>query len=99
MKAKDHHKVNQVLHELLNLASRLDINMRREKLGDDDQPVESGLARVDDQDVIFLDSGLSTHEMCEVMIRELVKFPLDDIYLKPGIRALLITRKEDATPE
>ncbi len=99
MKGKDHHKIDQVLHELLNLASRLDVSVRREKLGDDEQPVESGLARVDDQDVIFLDSGLSAYEMCEVLIRELARFPLDDIYLKPGIRALLIARKEDATPE
>ena len=91
---------NQViLHELLELAYRLEIKVRRERLGDEDVPVQSGLAWVDHQPVLFLDSRLSAPEAVDILVREISDFPLEDLYIKPGIRALLDPDPEDdATP-
>jgi len=91
---------NQVImHELLELAFRLGIKVRRERLGDEDVPVQSGLAWVDHQPVLFLDSRLAPQEAVEILVKELADFPLEEHYIKPGIRALFDPGSEDsATP-
>ena len=93
----DKHQI--IMQELLELAFRLEIKVRRERLGDEDVPVQSGLAWVDHQPVLFLDSRLSAPEAVDILVRELAGFPLEDLYIKPGIRALLDSGPEDdATP-
>ena len=93
----DKHQI--IVHELLELAGRLGIRVRRERLGDEDMLVQSGLAWVDHQPVLFLDSRLSVPETLGVLIKELSDFPLEDLYIKPGIRALLAPGSDDdATP-
>ena len=93
----DKHQI--IMHELLELAHRLEIKVRRERLGDEDVPVQSGLAWIDHQPVLFLDSRLSALEAVDILVRELADFPLEDLYIKPGIRALLDPAQEDdATP-
>lgn len=88
-----------ILHELLELAYRLEIKVRRERLGDEDIPIKSGLAWIDSCPVLFLDPRISPTEAVEVLVRELADFPLEDIYIKPGIRALFGEVPEDgATP-
>ena len=88
-----------ILHELLDVARRLEIKVRRERLGDDDLPAQSGLAWIDNCPVLFLESRISPAEAVQVLIRELADFPLEDLYIKPGIRALLEPDGEDgATP-
>jgi len=88
-----------ILHELLELAFRLKIRVRRERLGDEDVPVQSGLAWVDNCPILFLDSRLSTAEAVDVLVKELSEFPLEEIYVKPGIRALVNPAPEnDAKP-
>ncbi len=77
-----------VLAELLLLASRLEVQVRREKLGDTEAPAHSGLAFIEGRPVIFLDRQLQPDEAVDVMARELIKFRMDDIYLKPAIRKL-----------
>ncbi len=94
----DKHQI--IMHELLELAFRLEIKVRRERLGDEDVPVQSGLAWIDHQPVLFLDSKISAPEAVDILVRELAGFPLEDLYIKPGIRALLDPAPEnDATPE
>ena len=91
---------NQVIvHELLELAHRLEIRVRRERLGDEDVPVKSGLAWIDNCPVLFLDSRLSGQEAVDILVKELSDFPLENLYIKPGIRALFDPAPEDgATP-
>ena len=87
------------MHELLELAYRLEIKVRREKLGDEDVPVQSGLAWIDHQPVLFLDSRISAPEAVGIIVKELAGFPLEDVYIKPGIRALFeAASADDATP-
>jgi len=91
---------NQViLHELLELAYRLEIKVRRERLGDEDVPIRSGLAWIDNCPVLFLDSRLTAQEAVDILVKELSDFSLENLYIKPGIRALLDPDPEDdATP-
>jgi hypothetical protein len=88
-------KQQHIMHELLELAFRLNIKVRRERLGDEDVPVQSGLAWVDYRPVLFLDSRLSASEAVDILVRELTGFPLEDLYIKPGIRALFNPESED----
>ena len=89
----DKHQI--IMHELIELAHRLEIKVRRERLGDEDVPVQSGLAWVDYQPVLFLDSRISSAEAVGILVRELSGFPLEDLYIKPGIRALFDPAPED----
>ena len=92
-------KNQHILVDLLELAHRLGIKVRRERLGDENEPVQSGLAWVDFKPFLFLDSRLSAPEAVDILVRELAGFPLEDLYIKPGIRALLDPDTEDdATP-
>lgn len=77
------------LSELMRVAARLEVQVRVERLGDAEQPVESGLVRVEDQTILFLDTRLSDREKVQVMARELGRLPTDDLYVKPAIRDLL----------
>ncbi len=81
-------KTEFILDELLRLADQLDVQIRREALGDNEAPVESGLAHLDGRPVIFLERRLEAVEAVGVLVRELAKFRMDDIYIKPAIRKL-----------
>ncbi|NOY87070.1 MAG: hypothetical protein GXP52_07185 [Deltaproteobacteria bacterium] len=82
-------KDDYILQELLNLAFRLDIRIRREALGDDEAPAKSGLVYLEGKPVLFLDRRLSASASVEVLVHELAPFPLDGVYVKPAIRELM----------
>ena len=84
-----------IVHELIDLAYRLNIKVRRERLGDEDVPVQSGLAWIDYRPVLFLDSRLPAAEAVAILVKELADFPLEELYIKPGIRALFDPLSED----
>jgi len=85
---KKNEKSEFILAELVHLADQMDVQIRREALGDDEAPAESGLAHLDGRPVIFLDRRLEAVEAVGVLVRELAKFRMDDIYIKPAIRKL-----------
>ena len=77
------------LEELLRLAAQLEVKVRIERLGDEENPVESGLAWVDGEAILFIDSRLPDIHKVEVAAKELAVFDLDELYIKPAIRELL----------
>jgi hypothetical protein len=77
------------LEELMRLAAQLEVQVRIERLGDEENPVESGLAWVDGKAILFIDSRLPDIQKVEVAARELSVFPLEGMYIKPAIRKLL----------
>ncbi len=85
---KKSEKSEFILAELVHLADQMDVQIRREALGDDEAPAESGLAHLDGRPIIFLDRRLEAVEAVGVLVRELAKFEMDDIYIKPAIRKL-----------
>jgi hypothetical protein len=91
---KKNEKSEFILAELVHLADQMDVQIRREALGDDEAPAESGLAHLDGKPVIFLDRRLEAVEAVGVLVRELAKFRMDDIYIKPAIRKLFEDTKD-----
>ena len=85
-------KNEHLLDELLKLAQNLDIEIRREHLGDADAPAQSGLVRLMGVPILFLDSRLTPRDAVDVVARVLAPFPLDDVYVKPAVRHLLEER-------
>ncbi len=76
----------------MNLALRLNIQIRREVLGDEESPAKSGLIYLEGDPVLFLDRRLSASDAVEVLVHELAPFPLDGVYVKPAVRELLERR-------
>ncbi|UCG38576.1 MAG: hypothetical protein JSV00_10480 [bacterium] len=83
------------LAELMHLASRLEVQVRVERLGDAEIEVTSGLVWLEGRPIVFLDARLSPREKVLVLARELSSFPLEGIYLKPAIRRLLRPAEEE----
>jgi hypothetical protein len=83
------HLAPHYLEELMRLASQLEVQVRVERLGDEENPVESGLAWVDGNAILFIDSRLPDIQKVEVAAKELAVFPLEGMYVKPAIRKLL----------
>ncbi|MDF1536040.1 MAG: hypothetical protein P1S46_05985 [bacterium] len=78
--------------ELMRLAVQLDVTVRVERLGDEETPVESGLAWIEGKAVLFIDSRLSDIEKVDAAARELSVFPLEGLYIKPAVRKILENR-------
>lgn len=88
-------KYEHLLDELLKLAERFEIEVRREYLGDTEAPAQSGLVHLRGEPILFLDIRLSPREAVETAARVLADFPLDDVYMRPAVRRLLEDREND----
>ena len=75
----------KILMELEALAEKLGIEVIHEKLSHS----RSGLCRLHDQYMVFIERNLDENEQVEVLVTALSRFPLDDIQVLPGIRHLL----------
>lgn len=90
MRKKTENQMERALvQELLELAARLDIEVRREVLGDAEMPASSGLVRIHGRPILYLDTRATDQEILEVFARELAAFPIEGLYLKPAVRRLL----------
>ena len=75
----------KILMELEALAEKLGIEVVHEKLSQS----RSGLCRLYDQHMLFIERNLNEDEQVQVLVTTLSRFPLDDIQMLPGIRHLL----------
>ncbi|HYA03772.1 MAG TPA: hypothetical protein VEI04_11730 [Syntrophobacteria bacterium] len=75
----------RLLMELESAAARLGVQVLREKLAG----TRSGLCRVQDQYLLFIDKRLKTEEQIEVLFLALSRFPLENLPLLPRVRELL----------
>jgi hypothetical protein len=79
-----------LLDELKDLAAALGFELREEKLlREVGYRVRSGSCRVRTARVILLDRGLPRSAQIDVLVDELARCPLDDVYLSPAARSLL----------
>ena len=78
---------SRLLMELEALAGKLGIQVTHEKLSSS----QSGICKLYDKYMIFVDSRLREEEQVEVLISALSRFPLDDLQVLPRIRNLLRT--------
>ena len=75
----------KILMELESLAEKLGIVVIHEKLSQS----RSGLCRLHDQYMVFIERNLDENEQVQVLVTALSRFPLDDVQVLPGIRHLL----------
>ncbi|MEA2626740.1 MAG: hypothetical protein QOD06_2785 [Candidatus Binatota bacterium] len=79
-----------MLEELRELAVRLGFRVREERLlREVGYRVRSGVCRVRDEKVIFVDRELEPSSRLEVLIEELSACDLGDVYVSPELRRLL----------
>ena len=75
----------KVLMELEALAEKLGIRVVQERLS----RTRSGLCRLRDQYMLFIDRSLEEQKKVEVMVGALSRFALDETQMLPGIRQML----------
>jgi len=79
-----------LLDELKAAAEKLGLQVREERLlREVGYRVRSGHCRLRADEIIFLDRGLPLQAQVEVLVDELARRSLDDIYLSPAARALV----------
>ena len=87
-------KVEVLLEELKTLATRIGLAVREEKLlREIGYHVRSGACRIRDQNLILIDRDLPPASRLEVLLEELARRDLGDVYLSPELRRML--GKED----
>jgi hypothetical protein len=83
-----------VLSQLEDLANRLGISIRHDKVNRDESSGRGGLCRIRGDYVLFLDSQATTKEKVLVSLEALKRFELGEIQVLPVIRDLLEGSKE-----
>jgi hypothetical protein len=84
----------RLLMELESAAARLGIQVVHEKL----PGTRSGLCRLRDQHLLFVDKRLRTEEQIDVFLTILSRFPLENLQLLPRVRELLEQYREREEP-
>jgi hypothetical protein len=84
------YKIDAVLVELKELAGRLGVEVREERLlREIGYQVRSGSCRVREQNILFLDRDLSPAHRMEVLLDELSRRDLGEVYVSPELRRIL----------
>jgi hypothetical protein len=77
------------LDQLEALAYGLGVEVRYEKIPQDDVAISGGLYRLKGKNVIVIDSRATTRDRIRVLVQALRQFDLADIYIRPALRELL----------
>lgn len=79
-----------LLEELKTAAEKLGLRVREERLlREVGYRVRSGLCRVREDEIIFLERGLPVDSQIDVLVDELASREVDAIYLSPKARTLI----------
>lgn len=79
-----------LLEELKTAAEKLGLQVREERLlREVGYRVRSGHCRLRTDEIIFLERGLPVQVHIDVLVEELARRSLDDVYLSPAARALV----------
>jgi len=77
------------LDQLEALAYSLGVDIRYEKLPQDDVTISGGLYRLKGKNVIVLDSRAKAKDRIRTLVQALKPFDLTDVYVRPALRELL----------
>ena len=78
-----------ILAELEDLAQRLGLTVRYEKLGDEDTEVHSGRCRLKGEEILLMDKRLTPADRVKILSQELAHQDLSGIYIKPMLKKYL----------
>lgn len=84
-----------LLSQLEELAEKLEIVVRDEKINLEESSSTGGLCRVEGKYILILNSSATVKEKIQVMTKALQQFDVSEIYIKPVIRELLEGYKDD----
>ncbi len=71
------------------LAYGLGVEVRYEKIPQDDVTISGGLYRLKGKNVVVIDSRTTTKDRVRVLVQALKPFDLADVYIRPALRELL----------
>ncbi len=78
-----------ILAGLEEVAERLGLTVRYERLGDDEFDVKSGRCRLKGRNILMIERRLDLKGRIDVLSRELRPMNLSGIFIKPFLRAVL----------
>jgi len=84
-----------LLAMLEELAEKLGIEIRCERVRDDESLQGGGFCRLKGEYLVIIDKKASTGERIGVLSRAVRHFDLDDIYMKPLLRQYLEDRPDE----
>ena len=79
----------ELLTQLQELADKLNINVQHESLKNEDPTTFGGYCRIKDQHMIIFHSKASVSRKIDIFTEALMRFDIDDLYVKPELRELL----------
>lgn len=82
-------KPEHILSGLVDIAERLGLCVRYERLFYEEIDVRSGRCRINGRQVLLIDKKLPVEQKIEILSRELRAMNLDEIYIKPWFRSFL----------
>jgi hypothetical protein len=77
------------LDQLEALAYGLGIEVRYEKIPQDDVTISGGLYRLKGKNVIVIDSRAKAKDRIRTLVQALKPFNLNNVYIRPALRELL----------
>jgi len=77
------------LSQLEGLANTLGVQIRYEKIIEDELSSAGGLCRVKGEWVIIVNSRATINEKIQTLAKSLKNFDLNNIYIRPALRELL----------
>jgi hypothetical protein len=77
------------LDQLEALAYSLGIEVRTERMPQDDVTISGGLYRLKGKNVIIVDARAPAKDRIRTLVQALKAFDLSDIYVRPALRELL----------
>ena len=77
------------LDQLEALAYDLGIEIRYEKIPQDDVTTAGGLYRLKGKHVVVIDSRATIKDRIRILLQALKPFDLTDVYIRPALRELL----------
>lgn len=77
------------LDQLEALAYSLGIEVRYERMPQDDVPISGGLYRLKGKNVIVVDARAAAKDRVRTLVQALKPFDLSNVYIRPALRELL----------
>ena len=77
------------LDQLEALARSLGIEVRHERIPQDDVAIAGGLCRLKGKNVIVLDARAAARDRVRTLVQALKPFDLSNVYIRPALRELL----------
>ncbi len=77
------------LSQLEGLADKLGIQIRYDKIVEEELTSTGGLCRLKGECFIIVNSKTTTKDKIRALVKALKNFDLDDVYIRPALRELL----------